>query len=155
MNSKKLKKLSAYLDGEMNPEEHRRMEQHLEECPECRQALRAFQSLKKVAPFFEHKPSPYFATRVLAARRAEAKESFWAGFDFLPRPFIRATLFLSIGLLASFTLLSGQHDQQNSTAVENADTILLASEWEQPALSTDEQALQYALLNGYSSTQGE
>jgi predicted anti-sigma-YlaC factor YlaD len=155
MNRKKLKKLSLYLDGEMNPEDQRRMEQHLRECSECREALRSFRSLKKVAPFFEHKPSPYFVTRVLAARRSGAEESFWAGFDFLPRPLVRASLIVSTCLLLSFTLLTGMIGQQQTATAENGDSMLHVVAGDQPSLNTDEQALEYALLNGYISTQGE
>jgi len=32
-------RMSAYLDGELTPERHRRMEHHLDECVECRRLL--------------------------------------------------------------------------------------------------------------------
>jgi predicted anti-sigma-YlaC factor YlaD len=48
MDHEKLKKLvSSYADGELSGEERAVVEKHLEECSECRQAIREMEDLRK------------------------------------------------------------------------------------------------------------
>lgn len=46
----KFDRISDYLDGELNPEDCRKIEAHLRECPKCRAC---FQSLKKMRKLCE------------------------------------------------------------------------------------------------------
>ncbi|MCF8084884.1 MAG: zf-HC2 domain-containing protein [Deltaproteobacteria bacterium] len=43
-------RISDYLDGELSPEECRKIEDHLKECPQCRAC---FHSLKQMRQFCE------------------------------------------------------------------------------------------------------
>jgi anti-sigma factor RsiW len=79
--------VDAYLDGELDVATCVRVEEHLAECPSCREKLESRQVLAALvaeeAP--RHAASPFLATRIRAAIRAEEpvapKAPWWSAFS--------------------------------------------------------------------------
>ena len=66
------KKLSAYLDGELPPEDSAALEEHLTRCAACREELSRLEFVSEALELLEGaEPDPYFAPRLkrLAAGR--------------------------------------------------------------------------------------
>ena len=81
--------LSAYLEGELSPEEKRDMDAHLGSCPACAELLSLFRASQgALAAFPEAEPSPALMAKLYAIPDAipEKKRFFEPVFDFLLRP---------------------------------------------------------------------
>lgn len=81
MNHRELrKKLSAYIDGEVAESEKKAIEQHLQDCHSCRQALEALRRTVRQVQALEDEPPPDWLTQQIMDRvRAETEraEPFW------------------------------------------------------------------------------
>ncbi|MBT3287871.1 MAG: hypothetical protein HN380_11045 [Victivallales bacterium] len=98
-------KLDRHLDGELSAEERSRIEQHLGECKDCREAL---EGLRAVATALAKTPAPPdvpsgFAERVMARaqRRTHTRPvivRLWHSFSSARRSAAAAVLMLGIGL---------------------------------------------------------
>jgi anti-sigma factor RsiW len=61
------KMLSQYMDGELNPDEKKDFDSHIQSCASCRERLEETRALHGLFASAERFPAPYgFATRVLA-----------------------------------------------------------------------------------------
>ena len=59
MNHQKIKELiSSYNDGELNQEQKKKVEKHLEDCPECRKELEEMRKFEEVMSQMELKKPP-------------------------------------------------------------------------------------------------
>jgi len=59
MNHQKIKELiSSYHDGELNQEQKKSVEEHLEDCPECRKELEEMRKFEEVMSQMELKKPP-------------------------------------------------------------------------------------------------
>ncbi|MCK4646239.1 MAG: zf-HC2 domain-containing protein [Candidatus Aminicenantes bacterium] len=59
MNHQKIKELiSSYNDGELNQEQNKKVEKHLEDCPECRKELEEMRKFEEVMSQMELKKPP-------------------------------------------------------------------------------------------------
>ena len=90
MPDHKFELLNAYLDGELNPQQRRKFEAHLETCPECQAELEALGSLSGMlaeAPLPEFQAPEQFAANLSlrlprtpqadAASRSFFNERWW------------------------------------------------------------------------------
>jgi anti-sigma factor RsiW len=58
---------SEYLDGELGPGERRRVEDHTEDCPQCRELLRSLRALIATLGTIGHDERQVVAPAVLAS----------------------------------------------------------------------------------------
>jgi anti-sigma factor RsiW len=78
------KKLSAYLDGELPPEESAALEEHLARCAACREELSRLAFVSEALETLEGaEPDPYFAPRLKRLAAAERGRG-WARRAFVP-----------------------------------------------------------------------
>lgn len=94
--TKTTEELSAYIDGEVSPEEELLLRRHLDRCPTCQQTLTLFSALKDtVASAVEVYPLPH-ALRVVLKERPQSLR--WPLFSWTP--------FLKGGLIAALVLFA-------------------------------------------------
>jgi anti-sigma factor RsiW len=90
--------LDLYLEGELGPYDARKLEEHLEDCPACREALEERRALLEAfasLPPFEVPEG--FAKSVMAALpEPEAPKAVWLG------PLLAGTAALAIGLFGYY-----------------------------------------------------
>ncbi len=68
------RKLSAFMDNEMEGATFRFIEKHLEDCPQCRESLLEFRKIDKLVYGLPgNDPSPDFSRRVVVAAIAASK----------------------------------------------------------------------------------
>lgn len=78
------KKLSAYLDGELPPEESAALEEHLARCAACREELSRLAFVSEALETLDGaEPDPYFAPRLKRLAVAERGRG-WARRAFVP-----------------------------------------------------------------------
>ena len=147
--------LSAYLDGEVNPEQAARIEQHLHECAPCRATLTRWQKIQILArrdlPF---PVSPFFATRVMARYRAKIYESVWNDFAALVQPFLRVAAVVAL-ILLGLLILPGRLNLFPSAAYTSYDSIFQENQEMIQSLNNSDQVLQFALSQPIDSFGGE
>jgi predicted anti-sigma-YlaC factor YlaD len=98
------KKLSAYQDRELKPEEKEQISRHLENCQSCREQYekleRVWQTLEE---FQEIRPDPWFYPQLVRKVKEPRERSLLPGvqwvFQMLRTPAI-ASILLAIGILA-------------------------------------------------------
>ncbi|MGZ7065220.1 MAG: anti-sigma factor family protein [Candidatus Aminicenantales bacterium] len=96
--------LSAYLEGDLSPEEKREMDAHLASCLACAELLTVFQETQEALRGFpEVEPGPTLMARLYAI--PEKKSFFQPAFDFLVRPSLQpvfaalSALFIAISFV--------------------------------------------------------
>jgi anti-sigma factor RsiW len=96
--------LSAYLEGEVSPEEKREMDAHLAACSACAELLTVFRETQEALRGFpELEPGPALMDRLYAI--PEKKRLFRPVFDFLLRPSLQpvfaalSALFIAISFV--------------------------------------------------------
>lgn len=113
-------KLSAFMDGELAPEERAAIKEHLSSCAACAEELRLFSAVDagmKNLPATE--PTPFFAAKVSAAARALGRyHGSFRRFLRLPVP--------AMALLVSFLLINIFTFAFNINAMENGQRRELA-----------------------------
>ena len=78
------KKLSAYVDGELPPEDGAALEEHLARCAACRKELSRLEFVSEALESLEGaEPDPYFAPR-LKRLAAEGRRRNWPGRVLVP-----------------------------------------------------------------------
>jgi anti-sigma factor RsiW len=78
------KKLSAYLDGELPPEESAALEEHFARCAACRDELSRLEAVSEALETLDGaEPDPYFAPRLKRLAVAERSRG-WARRAFVP-----------------------------------------------------------------------
>ena len=111
--------LDAYLDGELEAAQRTELEQHLADCPECRQKL---ERLRQFRAFFSanapHYPAPpELRSKVLARLEVQRKSNIIA---FVRQPWLYAAALLIVSLgLASYTFFPNQENQIANQAAAN------------------------------------
>ena len=121
--------LPAYLDDELDVAGNLRMQKHLADCADCRQAEAAQLALRSALrdPGLYAHPSPDFAKRIEAAVRRAAKEeagprrAAWLDFRFESLRWVPAVALLAIvvtiGGLLTINSLRSAHQQLIANAV--------------------------------------
>ena len=96
--------LSAYLEGEVSPEEKREMDAHLASCLACAKLLTVFRETQEALKSFpELEPGPALMAQLYAI--PEKKSFFQPVFDFLLRPSLQpvfaalSALFIAISFV--------------------------------------------------------
>ncbi|MFN8162145.1 MAG: zf-HC2 domain-containing protein [Solirubrobacterales bacterium] len=72
-------RMSAYLEGELAPRQHRRLAQHLSLCPDCWRALRTLDALLRVLPTLRVPPRSTVEVVRRTAAQARARVGEWDG----------------------------------------------------------------------------
>ncbi|NLP09297.1 hypothetical protein GX408_02755 [bacterium] len=99
------KQLSAYLDGELDPQTNAAVERHLVECPDCRQLLQEWSGMDDLLELDRCEISdPYLLTRVRAQVRRKTERTA-AIVRWLRRSF--APALTAAGLLIGFLIGNG------------------------------------------------
>jgi hypothetical protein len=109
------KRLSAYLEKAVSPQQKTVIDKHLKQCKRCRQALADLKrTIEYVQKLEEVEPPPWFAQRVMARVRAEAEEKpgilkklFYPIHIKLPLEAI-AVIFIAVGALYIFKTMQPQ-----------------------------------------------
>ncbi|NLI14717.1 MAG: hypothetical protein GX409_00365 [candidate division Zixibacteria bacterium] len=78
MNCRKVSRwLSAYIEGDLQPLQKRRMDEHLQNCAACREKLSDISMITQMSGELEKlEPGPFFANRVLCEVAAQ-KQKRW------------------------------------------------------------------------------
>lgn len=99
------KQLSAYLDGELDPQTNAAMEQHLTNCPDCRRRLQEWYGVDELLNLDRREiTDPYLLTLVRARVQSERER---------PTPIVRwlrrsfAPALTAAGLLIGFLIGNG------------------------------------------------
>ena len=143
--------LLDYIDGTLDERRKEEIESLLETRQEYQELYKNLLALKSdLASLKKYSPSPFFAQRVLAEHRQRRQQGFWQSFNFLPRRLVHAALITSVILL----LLSGwphffatETPQQNDAILTSEDILINTDALADQSLSTDDQALQFALMD--------
>ena len=111
--------LDAYLDGELEPDKRAQLEQHLADCPECKQKLDRLRQLREFvttnAPYYPAPPE--LKTKVLATLEVARKSSLTA---LVRQPWLYAAALFVISLVfAWLKFFPNQEDQIANQAVAN------------------------------------
>ena len=125
------RKLSAYLDGALEPESRAAVEAHLPACNQCAGELRLMSELDtdmKRLPSVE--PSPFFTARVMAAVRSMGRENISLR-RFLRLPVPAMAIMVSFILINLFTFAFNINAMENGPRRELARKI--ASQLAKPA----------------------
>lgn len=112
------KKLSAFMDNELDGATSRFMTEHLEDCPRCREYLYEFRKIDDlVYGLAREDPSPDFSQRVLRAARGTSTI-----FDEKPLPFLSRLRFTLERLSEkTFNLIPSGSRQRLRTLEEFSD----------------------------------
>ncbi|MDD5210180.1 MAG: zf-HC2 domain-containing protein [Elusimicrobiales bacterium] len=113
-------KLSAYMDGELSPEDRAGLKAHLDKCPACSAELLSYSAvdsgMRLLPPVA---PNPFFAAKVAAAARSHSGEIVsFRRFLRLPVP--------AMALMVSFILINLFTFAFNINAMENGPRRELA-----------------------------
>jgi len=83
MKCSRIRRLSAFLDGEVTEEEKQHILEHLKTCPDCQKELEALHQVSDSLDSFEEiEPSPYFMIH-LKQRIAEREARSFIRFPFV------------------------------------------------------------------------
>lgn len=149
------KLLSLYIDGELSRSRQERLEQHLSGCPDCRQLLRRLRLVKSAVNEIPVPETPTYLAARIAARLSRHQEapSFWGSFSLVPR-LLQPVALLLIVLITVFLVWSNGPNSAEEQAIR---TYMTAMEEEVTftALGSDDEALQFALMEQQAPRQGE
>jgi anti-sigma factor RsiW len=96
------KQISTYIDDQMNSDEKKVFSGHLQNCPDCQEALQEAQALHELLTSAEHFSAPYgFTTRVMANLTAEDSSPWWAVFT--RRPLVLRAMEWGLALIIVLT----------------------------------------------------
>lgn len=150
MSHKKIRKLiSLYFDKELSTLQQKMVEQHLAECKSCFEFLATIRNIREnINQQKSITPKPYFAARVMAEYAASGLGRFWSYLDIVPKPLILFGFAISIFFLSLFTFSS-----LDDNMIHNAWTQFY--EEQTLPLETNDELLEFAILNNSSPTDGE
>ena len=128
--------LSAYLDNELAPAEHQRIEAHLHACSECSDILAAFRENREQIKRFEHPAPASIHNTVMATIRQQAAETpvetptrtgwlpdIGRWIPDLGRWFFRPVTAGATGILTLALILGALYFYPNSTQYEETQTL--------------------------------
>jgi len=100
-------KLSAFQDGELNPQEQERVSGHLESCPACRERYAEMEKIwQALGDFKEILPEPEFYGQLVKKINERQANRIPAGFQwpfqFFSSPWATSTLLIAGILIGSF-----------------------------------------------------
>jgi len=100
-------KLSAFQDGELNPQEQERVSGHLESCPACRERYAEMEKIwQALGGFKEILPEPEFYGQLVKKINESSETRFSAGFQwllqFFSSPWATSTLLIAGILIGTF-----------------------------------------------------
>jgi len=91
--------------------------------------------------------SPYFTQKVMNMAKVQPKEDVWINLQFFPVPVVKFTLFTLLVIII-FLLIPFNYDNNvQETTSPDSITILYQVDSIDYEITSDEQALQFALLN--------
>lgn len=128
MKTCKMKKqLSAYLDGELDPQTNAAVERHLAGCPDCRRMLRAWSGMDDLLDLDRREiTDPFLLTRVRARVRREMER---------PATLVRwlrrslAPALTVAGLLLGFLIGNGLSDSLVAPSIDPSAAVDEAGLW--------------------------
>jgi anti-sigma factor RsiW len=123
------KKISQYIDNELNLDEKKAFDSHIRDCASCREELEETQALHQLFVSAERFPAPHgFTTRVLA--NLEAKEGWRLRSLLSIRPFFMraaqvafALVVMTIGIISGNLLLAERTDHNGQAAVQETFSL--------------------------------
>ena len=119
------KRLSRFLDGELNVREKELVSRHIEQCPDCRQEFAALEENRELLRSAQTPEAPaYLVTRVMAEVRSQTSgrqrtSPFWA------RAFATAAAVLVVVAGAWFGTVLGREIAGNGNG--NTESVLSAN----------------------------
>ncbi len=139
-------RLSAYLDGELDPPSNAAVERHLTECPECRRLLRAWSGLNNLLDS-DHREitDPYLLVHVRARLRRETER---------PAILVRwlrrsiAPALTAGGLLIGFLIGNGLSESLVGSSIEPSAAV------DETVLWSDTQSLFNRYAEAFEQEQG-
>lgn len=135
------KDLSGYIDGTCSNSEKKRIEQHFDSCSECRNFVNQYSEMRQEMTSLDGYPVPaYFATKVLAKAREQARESIWNALDLLPKRVVEAMVIISVVVIVALSLPVSSESSNGEVTMDpisSAQTTI--------SLETKDDVLQYAL----------
>jgi hypothetical protein len=127
--------VSAYHDGELNPQEQALVEAHLAECAECAEALRAYQRLgRTVAALPRGTPSRELWLRVREALPTQRRRTLWR--RLVPVVSTLTVLVVAVTVTLTLNLQKGRGTAPAGLG-ERAEPVQKANE--EPRTLTDEE----------------
>jgi predicted anti-sigma-YlaC factor YlaD len=147
--------LSLYIDEALTREQKEKVDQHLAKCTQCN---KFYDRLLKMHQELHQIPQPllptYLVSGVMARyRQLQKRPTFWSSFDFVPKLLQPAALVLILLIALLLAWPANQESAQNQIVKTYASVYEASVTW--PTLSSDEEALQYALNDPPKSLQGE
>ncbi len=135
------KNLSSYIDGTCLDSEKMKIEQHIEKCPECWNFVSQYNEMRQEMTSLDGYPVPaFFATKVLAKAREQARESIWNAFDILPKRVVEALVVVSVVVIVALSLPISSESSNGEISIDP-----IASAQTTISLDTNDDVLQYAL----------
>lgn len=135
------KNLSSYIDGTCSNSDKNRIEQHFESCAECRNFINQYSEMRQEMTSLDGYPVPaYFATKVLAKAREQARDSIWNAFDILPKRVVEAMVAVSVIVIVALSFPVGSESSDGEFSFDP-----VASSQTTISLETNDDVLQYAL----------
>ena len=135
------KNLSTYIDGQCSDVEKKHVEKHLESCADCQKFVQTYGKIRSEMTSLAGYPVPsYFATRVLAKAREQARDSIWTAFEFVPKKLVRALVAVSaIVIVVTSYPIQTESSMDDQSLLPMSDTELTQS------LESNDDILQFAL----------
>jgi anti-sigma factor RsiW len=135
------KELSSHIDGTCSNSVKKRVKQHLETCPECEKFVTEYHEMRQEMISLDGYPVPaYFATKVLAKAREQARETVWNAFDILPKRVVEAMLVMSVVVIVALSLPVTSESTNGEISLDP-----IASNQATTTLETNDDILQFAL----------
>lgn len=135
------KNLSNYIDGRCSDLEKKQIKKHLESCADCFNFVRTYSEIQSEMTSLAGYPVPsFFATRVLAKAREQARDSLWNAFEIVPKKLVRALVAVSaiVIVVTSFPL-------QSESSLEEQSLLPMADIEVTQNLESQDAVLQFAL----------
>jgi anti-sigma factor RsiW len=94
--------ISLVIDDQMSSDEKKAFSGHLQNCPDCREALKEAQAVHALLASAEPFPAPYgFTTRVMANLTTEESSPWWSVFS--SRPLVLRAMEWGLALIVVLT----------------------------------------------------
>ncbi|MBN2410452.1 hypothetical protein JXQ31_02095 [candidate division KSB1 bacterium] len=104
--------------------------------------------IKKEAVKLKKYPvSPYFTQKVMNLSRTRQKEDIWSNMQIIPMPVVKLAFFSLIVMILFLFIPSNNYNNFQDTTSPDSMTILYNTNSLNNELVSDDQALQFALVN--------
>ncbi len=123
--------ISAYIDGELSPDENAELNGHLSECDECRKKLQLMSQIHEAAGDLQEQAPASLAASVMrsvSAHEKSKKRFSFANFKFTAIAAAAVLLVLAASRLPAFEPMFAEETEDNSVAVSEAGSEAKAHE---------------------------